>query len=108
MSKIVTVVILLAAAGFATALRAAPQNVPPAPLVPAAASSAASPGHASPLKPGDRNCIRDTGSLIPPKPGQCLPVAGRSYSKDELDSTGKMKLGPELQQLDPSVTLQRH
>lgn len=108
MSKIVTVVILLAAAGFASALRAAPQNAPPAPLLPAASSSSASTGHASPLKPGDRNCIRDTGSLIPPKKGQCLPVAGRSYSKQDLDSTGKTTLGPALQQLDPSVSVRGH
>lgn len=59
----------------------------------------------SPLKPGDRQCIRDTGSLIPPKPGQCLPVAGRSYSKQDIDATGETRLGPALEKLDPAVTI---
>ncbi|GLQ89722.1 hypothetical protein [Dyella flagellata] len=60
----------------------------------------------SPLKPGDRGCIRDTGSLIKPKPGECLPVAGRSYSKQDIDNTGETRLGPALERLDPAVTVQ--
>ena len=59
----------------------------------------------SPLKPGDRNCIRDTGSLIKPKPGECLPVAGRSYSKQDIDATGETRLGPALERLDPAITI---
>ena len=57
------------------------------------------------VKPGDRNCIRDTGSLIKAKPGQCLPVAGRSYGHDDLDRTGKTRVGPALQDLDPSISV---
>jgi hypothetical protein len=60
---------------------------------------------ASPLKPGDRNCLRDTGSLIPPKPGHCLSVPGRSYSQEDIQRTGEPTVGPALQQLDPSITL---
>ena len=56
-------------------------------------------------KPGDRNCLQDTGSLIKPKPGNCLPVHGNSYSKDDIDRTGQPTLGPALQMLDPSVTV---
>jgi hypothetical protein len=103
MSKLVSIVVLLAAAGFAMAVRGAPQSTPSGDQ-PAQATTA-TPAKQSPLKPGDRNCIRDTGSLIPPKKGECLPVAGRTYSKQDLDSTGQSTLGPALQQLDPSITV---
>lgn len=59
----------------------------------------------SPLKPGNRNCLQSTGSLIPAKPGTCLPVAGRSYSQQDIRNTGSPTLGPALQQLDPSITV---
>lgn len=59
---------------------------------------------ASPLKPGDRNCLRDTGSLIPAKPGQCLSVPGRSYGREDIQRTGQPTLGPALRDLDPSIT----
>jgi len=55
--------------------------------------------------PGDRNCIRDTGSLIKPKPGHCLPVAGRSYTREDLQNTGETKMGPALEKLDPAITI---
>ena len=55
--------------------------------------------------PGDRNCLQDTGSLIPPAKGQCLPVSGRSYSSTDIQRTGQTDIGQALQQLDPSVTL---
>ncbi|HEY2622585.1 MAG TPA: hypothetical protein VGI53_04025 [Dyella sp.] len=61
------------------------------------------------LKPGDRNCLQTTGSLIPAKPGTCLTGApGRSYSKDDIDRTGQPTLGPALQMLDPAVTVRGH
>ncbi len=57
------------------------------------------------IKPGDRACLRSTGSLIPPKEGDCLPVAGRSYSHDELRNTGAIDNAHALQMLDPSISL---
>ncbi|BDU20403.1 hypothetical protein [Dyella sp. GSA-30] len=57
------------------------------------------------VKPGDRNCIRDTGSLIKAKQGKCLPVAGRSYGQEDIRQTGETQLGPALQKLDPSITV---
>jgi len=51
----------------------------------------------------DRNCLRQTGSHIPPKNGKCIPVPGRSYDKQDIDRTGEQKLGPALRKLDPSV-----
>lgn len=58
--------------------------------------------------PGDRNCLRDTGSHIPPKKGECLPVAGSSYSREELQRTGQTNIGQALQQLDPAVQISGH
>ncbi|MBN8736905.1 MAG: hypothetical protein J0H27_11635 [Xanthomonadales bacterium] len=55
-----------------------------------------------------RNCIRDTGSRIPPPKGQCLPVAGRSYSQQDIQRTGALTTGQALQMLDPSVTVHGH
>ncbi len=52
-----------------------------------------------------RQCIRDTGSHIPPPKGQCLPVAGNSYSQRDLQRTGATDLGRALQMLDPSVRI---
>lgn len=56
-------------------------------------------------KPGDRNCLQSTGSLIKAKPGSCLPVHGNSYSKEDIDRTGQPTMGPALQMLDPSITV---
>ena len=56
-------------------------------------------------KPGNRNCLRDTGSLIPAKKGECLPVAGRSYSGDEIRRTGMQNNARALQTLDPSISV---
>lgn len=55
-----------------------------------------------------RSCIRDTGSHIPPPKGQCLPVAGNSYSQKDIQQTGATNVGQALQMLDPSVTVHGH
>lgn len=55
-----------------------------------------------------RSCIRDTGSHIPPPKGQCLPVAGNSYSQKDIQRTGATNIGEALQMLDPSVTVHGH
>lgn len=53
----------------------------------------------------DRNCLRETGSRIKPKDKDaCLPVAGRSYDKDDLDSTGASTVAEALQRLDPAIS----
>lgn len=54
--------------------------------------------------PGDRNCLRDTGSHIPPPKGGCLPVNGDTYSREELLQTGDPNLGRALQRLDPRIS----
>jgi hypothetical protein len=60
------------------------------------------------VRPDDRQCLRSTGSLIPPKPGQCLPVAGRSYGPEDIRRTGARTTAEALQMLDPSVTVRGH
>lgn len=55
-----------------------------------------------------RMCIRDTGSHIPPPKGRCLPVAGNSYSQQDIQRTGANNVGQALQMLDPSVTVRGH
>jgi hypothetical protein len=57
------------------------------------------------IKPGDAACLRETGSLIRAKPGQCLPVTGRSYSGEELRRTGTQNTARGLQMLDPSISV---
>lgn len=75
------------------------------PINPAAARTDG--GHTVP--PVDsRQCIRDTGSHIPPKKGKCLPVAGNSYSAQDIQRTGATNIGQALQMLDPSVTVHGH
>jgi len=104
MSRFVLVsAMLLAGCGASAVLLA--QNSPVAP--PSVGSSGQpSTQHAAP--PDDRNCIRETGSHIPAKKGHCLPVAGRSYSQQDLQRTGEPELGRALQKLDPSITVRGH
>jgi hypothetical protein len=47
-------------------------------------------------------CIRDTGSRIRPKEGECLGP-GRSYSRDDLDRTGSFDAADALRKLDPAI-----
>ncbi|HZR33969.1 MAG TPA: hypothetical protein VFA75_01240 [Nevskia sp.] len=54
--------------------------------------------------PGSTLCVQDTGSHIRPKPGECLPVAGRSYSREDMENTGSFSNSDALRHLDPSIT----
>jgi len=89
--------------GFAAQVGAQTQNAPAGDSSPT--TQKASTANHSPIKPGDRNCLHDTGSLIPAKKGECLPVTGRTYSKSDIDATGAHTLGPALRDLDPAITL---
>ena len=94
---------LLAGCGASTVLLA---QTPPAAPPSAGSSSRQSAQHAAP--PDERNCIRETGSHIPAKKGQCLPVNGSSYSQQDLQRTGEPELGRALQKLDPRITVRGH
>lgn len=69
--------------------------------------------------PGDRNCLRYTGSYIIASENRrnarqaaasgerakpvCNGSAGRSYSQDDLRNTGAIDLADALRRLDPAV-----
>jgi len=57
------------------------------------------------IKPGDRNCLQQTGSLIRARKGKCLPLPGQSYSGDELRRTGATDTAHALQMLDPRISI---
>lgn len=101
--SLLVLVIALGAAPFAMA-----QQAPAAAgaTAPTTQQDQAQPnGSQVPLKPGDRACLQSTGSMIPAKPGTCLPVAGRSYSQQDIRNTGQVDTARALQQLDPSITV---
>jgi hypothetical protein len=97
-----SLLVLVIALGIAPVAMAQQDSAAASATAPTAQQNASS---QSPLKPGDRNCLQTTGSMIPAKPGTCLPVAGRSYSQQDIRNTGSPTLGPALQQLDPSITV---
>jgi hypothetical protein len=49
-------------------------------------------------------CLTQTGSHIAGDRADCMAF-GRSYSKGEIDTTGKVNLGDALQILDPSISV---
>jgi hypothetical protein len=116
MNKRLPAAALAAMCGMALALPAFAQTSPnstPAQAQATAATSnpqtATATGKTRAVPPLDsRSCIRDTGSHIPPPKGQCLPVAGNSYSQKDIQRTGATNVGQALQMLDPSVTVRGH
>ena len=48
------------------------------------------------------SCIKDTGSRIKPKEGECRGP-GRTYSREDLDRTGAFDTAEALRKLDPSL-----
>ncbi|MDE3073032.1 MAG: hypothetical protein KGJ63_09875 [Pseudomonadota bacterium] len=95
----IAIVVLLA--GLAITASAIAQN--PAP---ASTAHATRKNEQHPLtKPGDRNCLQQTGSLIRARKGHCLPLPGQSYSEDELQRTGATDTAHALQMLDPRISI---
>ncbi|WP_426663093.1 hypothetical protein [Rhodanobacter aciditrophus] len=99
-----TMLSLAAVFGLGIGTLVAAQTAQPAPDAMQKATARPAARQHQVIKPGDRNCIRDTGSLIPAKKGQCLQGAfGRSYSARELRSTGQQDIAGALRMLDPAV-----
>lgn len=55
----------------------------------------------------DRNCLKETGSRLVPRPDskgrKCINATGRSYTKEDVDRTGAIDLKDALRRLDPAV-----
>lgn len=84
---------------IATDAKAAPAPAPaPAPVAEQAPASGKPPL-------SEANCVRQTGSRIRQRDAKsaCNGQPGRSYTKDELDSTGHTDLADALRALDPAV-----
>ncbi|HET9835153.1 MAG TPA: hypothetical protein VFP88_02225 [Rhodanobacteraceae bacterium] len=92
MKKLILATALIAAAGMGgVAVAQTSADVAAATTAQVAAGNpvAASDTHARQVPaPGSRNCVRETGSHLPPPKGGCLPVNGTSYSRTELERTG--------------------
>jgi hypothetical protein len=92
--------------GFGISATTLAQSTPPADTAQASQlGQKPAPADHRVIKPGDRNCLLETGSLIRSRKGECLPVTGRSYSGDELRRTGYPETARALQALDPSVSV---
>jgi hypothetical protein len=50
-------------------------------------------------------CMHDTGTRLKLAPDECSASAGRSYTKDDVDRTGKTTAGGALRLMDPSITI---
>ena len=55
----------------------------------------------------DRNCLRHTGSRIPPrvdkKNGTCVDAYGNAYTRDDLYRTGEINTADALRKVDVSI-----
>ncbi|HJW45297.1 MAG TPA: hypothetical protein VJ484_02295 [Lysobacter sp.] len=55
----------------------------------------------------DRNCLRHTGSRIPPrvdkKNGTCVNAYGNSYTREDLGRTGEINTADALRKVDVSI-----
>ena len=52
-------------------------------------------------------CLTSTGSRIPASPGTPCTAYGRTYSRTDIDQTGKTTVGGALGLLDPSLSVTR-
>jgi hypothetical protein len=95
---------VIAAFGFGSSVMAwTPPVTNQSPNASAQTSQQAPRTEQSANKPGDRTCLRHTGSLNPPKAGQCVNVVGTSYSAEEIQRTGEPNTARALQKLDPRI-----
>lgn len=63
------------------------------------------PSEAAQPDTSQRHCLLETGSRIPHRHDECLPVHGTSYGRAELESGGATSLGESLWRLDPAIQL---
>lgn len=69
-------------------------------------------GHATAKKgdPGDRFCIKETGSRVvatrnrsKKSDQECVSAAGRVYTREDIERTGSPDVRDALRRLDPSI-----
>ena len=89
MLKSSTLALCLMGAVLCTAVAFADDSKPAAPTTPAST-------------PG---CVHDTGTRIKSATNGCSISPGHSYSKDDLDRTGRSTAAGALRNLDPSLTI---
>lgn len=74
---------------------------------PTATAQSASRDQAARNEVTDRNCLKETGSRLAPRPDnkgrKCVNASGRAYSREDLDRTGAIDLSDALRRLDPAV-----
>lgn len=98
----------LSAISMVAIARNAPPNPVEGPVLPA--STTAQPASKDVVAKddvSDRNCLKETGSRLAPRPDskgrKCVNATGHAYTKDDLDKTGAIDLGDALRRLDPTV-----
>lgn len=69
---------------------------------------AGQPADATQAPVSERYCVRDTGSRIVARHNtkgkkQCNGLAGRAYTREDLDRTGHFNIADALRSLDPAV-----
>jgi hypothetical protein len=65
------------------------------------AKPAPQPAHAA----APKTCMHDTGTRIKLAPDECSASAGRNYTKEDVDRTGKTTAGGALRLMDPAITI---
>ena len=69
----------------------------------APASVAADQGKAVSKKETHINCLKETGSRIKPKEGECIEAPGKVITRDDIDRTGSTNAADAIRQLDPAA-----
>jgi outer membrane cobalamin receptor len=84
---------------LAVALAASPAWAADAP----APGVAADQGKAASKKETHINCLKETGSRIKPKEGECVEAPGKVITRDDIDRTGSTSTADAIRRLEPSA-----
>jgi len=103
--------VFLLAAGFASLAFAQSQPEPVGETLEPGAAAIGT--EASDAAADDRNCLRQTGSLVTAhknrkaeragKAGKCANAFGRAYDREDIERTGATSVAEALRMLDPAI-----